>query len=272
MRDAGAAQGGSIRTEDAHLVVNHCRFRVDPKLGPAEKNGGNLIVFPCAPTTRPLPDNPWPFDKPFDKPVCLIIDSVLITPGDVLAADVGRGIIALTQCAVAGGNAFLLAPAKVARSRFDADLSLERCTVAAEKSFVTLGPWPGAAPGPERPWLVTSRDTAFMASYTPPSRESVLLKVEPNSLAQGALFWRAVSTTPTRGPELHGAGRQARAPERPSRRSPPVGQRLGDEPLPQCGRTDSPGRQRLSPAQPTPARQRHPWRAGARSRRPQPAR
>ena len=29
-----------------------------------------------------------------------------------------------------------------------------------------------------------------MASYTPPSRESVLLKVEPNSLAQGALFWQ----------------------------------------------------------------------------------
>jgi hypothetical protein len=29
-----------------------------------------------------------------------------------------------------------------------------------------------------------------MSSYTPTSKESVLLKVEPNSLAQGALFWQ----------------------------------------------------------------------------------
>ena len=109
----------------------------------------------------------------------------------MLTAEVGRGIVSLTQCAVAGGNAFVLSPAKVARrSRFDADLSLERCTIAAEKSFVTLEAWPGSAPGPDRPWLVFSRDTAYMASYTPPSRESVLLKVEPNSLAQGALFWQ----------------------------------------------------------------------------------
>ena len=192
LRDAGARLKALVRTEDAHLVVNHCRFRVDPKLGPAEKNGGNLIVF-RAPTTRPLPDNPWPFDKPFDKPVCRLIDSVLITPGAVLTADVGRGMITLTHCAVAAGNAFVLAPAKVARSRFDADLSLERCTIAAEKSFVTLGDWPGSTPGPDRPWLVTSRETAYMSRYNPTSRESVLLKVEPNSLAQGALFWQGIN-------------------------------------------------------------------------------
>jgi serine/threonine-protein kinase len=192
VRDGGARVKALIRTEDAHLVVNHCRFRVDPKMPGAQKGGGNLIVF-RAPTTRPLPDQPWPFDKPFDKPVCRIIDSVLITPGDVLTADVGRGMIALTQCAIGAGNAFVLEPAKVARSRFDADLSLERCTIAAEKSFVTLGAWPGTTPGPDRPWLVTSRDTAYMSSYTPPSRESVLLKVEPNSLAQGTLFWQGIN-------------------------------------------------------------------------------
>jgi serine/threonine-protein kinase len=195
VRDAGARLKSLIRVEDAHLVVNHCRLRVDPRLvveprpSPAEKHGGNLIVF-RATTTRPLPDHPWPFDKPFDKPVCRIIDSVLITPGDVLTAELGRGIIALSQCAVAGGNAFILAPAKVARSRFDTDLALERCTIAAERAFVTLESWPGLSPGPDRPWLVTSRETAYVSSYIPPSRESVLLKVEPNSLAQGALFWQ----------------------------------------------------------------------------------
>jgi serine/threonine-protein kinase len=191
VRDAAARLKVLIRVEDGHLVVNHCRLRSDPRYGAAERNapGGGLIDF-HAPTTRPLADRPGPFDKPFDKPVCRILDSVLITSGDALSADLGRGTIALTQCAVAAGNAFVLAPAKVARARFEADLLIERCTIAAEKAFVTLGPWPGSTPGPDRPWLVISRDSAYMTSYTPPSRESVLLKVEPHSLAQGSLFWQ----------------------------------------------------------------------------------
>ena len=45
VRDAGARLKALIRTDDAHLVVNHCRLRVDPRLGAAQKNGGNLIVF-----------------------------------------------------------------------------------------------------------------------------------------------------------------------------------------------------------------------------------
>ena len=121
----GARLKALIRAEDAHLVLNHCRLRTDPRLGPAQKNGGNLIVF-RAPTTRPLADHPWPFDKPFDKPVCRILDSALITSGDMLTADLGRGLIVLTQCAVAAGNAFVLAAFKVARSRFECDLVLER--------------------------------------------------------------------------------------------------------------------------------------------------
>jgi serine/threonine-protein kinase len=188
VRDGSARLKALLRVDDAHLILNHCRLRHDPRQGAVEKGGGNLIIFRAV-TTRPLPNHPWPFDKPFDKPVCRIIDSVLITAGDVLSTEIGRGMIALTQCAVAGGNIFVLWPAKVARSRFEADLSIERCTIAAEKSFVTLGPWPGTTPGPDRPWLVSSRDSAYMSSYTPSSRESVLLKVEPNSLAQGALFW-----------------------------------------------------------------------------------
>jgi serine/threonine-protein kinase len=189
-RDGSARLKALVRAEDSHLVLNHCRLRHDPRSGKLDPNGGNLIIFRAA-TTRPLGNRPNPFDKPFDKPTCRIIDSVLITSGDVITAELGRGMISLNQCAVAGGNVFVLAPAKVARSRFDADLSIERSTLAAEKSFVTLGPWPGTAPGPDRPWLVSSRDSAYMTSYvTPPPKESVLLKVEPNSLAQGALFWQ----------------------------------------------------------------------------------
>jgi serine/threonine-protein kinase len=190
VRDGSARLKALIRAEDSHLILNHCRLRHDPRQGaPLEKGGGNLIVFRAA-TTRPLPNNPWPFDKPFDKPVCRVIDSVLITAGDVLTTELGRGTIALTQCAVAGSNIFVLSPAKVARSRFDADLSIERCTLAAEKAFVSLGQWPGSTPGPDRPWLVSSRESAYMSSYTRTANETVLLRVEPNSLAQGALFWQ----------------------------------------------------------------------------------
>ena len=40
--------------------------------------------------------------------------------------------MALSQCAVAaGGTAIELKPANVARCRFDADLVLDRCTLAA---------------------------------------------------------------------------------------------------------------------------------------------
>ena len=260
VRDAGARLKALIRTEDAHLVVNHCRLRVDPKLGPAEKNGGNLIVF-RAPTTRPLADHPWPFDKPFDKPVCRLIDSVLITPGDVLTADLGRGLIALTQCAVAAGNAFILAPAKVARNRFDTDLTLERCTIAAEKSFVTLAAWPGSTPGPDRPWLVTSRDTAYMSSYSPPSRERPAQGRAQLAGAGGLVL--AGDQRRVRGPELHRAKRQATGAECPSRR-PPLGQFLGGEPFPVPGR---PRRQCRPLPQPTSGRQRRAGRPGTRSRR-----
>jgi eukaryotic-like serine/threonine-protein kinase len=182
-----------LRVDDGHLVVNHCRLLSTP--GVAELGGGNLIAFRAA-SSRPLSPakTPSPFDKPADKPTCRIIDSVLIATGDVLTAEVGRGMLALTQCGIAaGGNAFVLLPAAVARGRFEADLWIERCTLAAEKTFVLLGPWPGSPPGPDRPWLVTSRDSAYMSSYNPVSRESVLLRVEPNSLAQGALFWQGAN-------------------------------------------------------------------------------
>jgi serine/threonine-protein kinase len=188
VRDGSARLKALLKVEDGHLVVNHCRLKA---VGQAEPKGGNLITFRAV-TTRPLPNRPWPFDKPYDKPLCRIIDSVVISSGDVITAELGRGIVALTECAVAaGGTAFSLFPAAVARSRFDADLWIENCTLAAEKTFVLLGPWPGSAPGPDRPWLVISRDSAYISAYKPVSKESVLLRVEPNSLAQGALFWVA---------------------------------------------------------------------------------
>ena len=190
-RSATANPKFLIRVNEGHLVLNRCRLYMPQGQRITQPGTGHLIAF-RAPGTRPLPSRPWPFSSPIDKPVCRIIESVLITPGDVLHADVGRGMIALTECLVeSGGTIFTLNPAKVAKNRFEADLLLERSTLAAEKSFVLLGAWVGSTPGPDRPWLVTSRETAYLSSFNPISKESVLLRVEPNSLSQGALFWQA---------------------------------------------------------------------------------
>jgi serine/threonine-protein kinase len=189
-REANSRPKYLVRVEDGHLVLNRCRLTYPPGQRIGEPGTGHLISF-RAPTSRPLTNRSWPFSSPIDKPVCRMIDSVLIASGDVLHAEVGRGMIALTQCLLeAGGTIFALNPAKVARNRFEADLWIERCTLAAEKTFVFLGPWPGTTPGPDRPWLVSSRASAYLGSFTPVSKESVLLRVEPNSLSQGTLFWQ----------------------------------------------------------------------------------
>jgi eukaryotic-like serine/threonine-protein kinase len=126
-----------------------------------------------------------------DRPVCRAVESVLITGGDAITAEVGRGLVALSQCAViTGGTAFGLSPVNLDRHWFDADLWLDHRLLAAEKDFVQLGRWPGEAPGPDRPWMVACRDCIFLASYYPTSRESVLLRFEPNVLEMGTLFWQ----------------------------------------------------------------------------------
>jgi serine/threonine-protein kinase len=69
--------------------------------------------------------------------------------------------------------------------------------VASEGSFVTLGSWPGTAPGPDRPWLVSTKDSAFLAGYdrSGVSTESVLLRVAEDSLERGALCWQAANAS-----------------------------------------------------------------------------
>ncbi len=117
---------------------------------------------------------------------------MLITGGDAVTAEVGRGAVWLSQCLVAaGGRAFALRPSPVARARFDAGLGLDRCTVASERTFVEVDRWPGSPPGPDRPWLVSTDYCAFLASYDRGAQDSVLLRVAPDSLGRGVLAWEA---------------------------------------------------------------------------------
>ena len=108
----------------------------------------------------------------------------MITKGTALRAELGRGLVALAECAIAAGDAGIeLVPARVSRARFNADLVMDHCTLTSERAIVALGPWPGS-PGPDRPWLITSRNCAFLAMYDRRTRETVLLRADADALAR----------------------------------------------------------------------------------------
>jgi serine/threonine-protein kinase len=178
-----------ILVEDGHLVLHACRLTAP---GEPARAGGELVAFRAV-GTKPLVAKEWPgpFETKADRPVLRAVDSVLIASGDAISAELGRGLIALSHCAVISrGTGLGLIPSNVARSRFDSDLWLDHCSLAAEKNFVQVGPWLGAAPGPDRPWLISTQDCAFLGKFQPPSRESVLLRVAPTAMSMGVPFWQ----------------------------------------------------------------------------------
>jgi serine/threonine-protein kinase len=190
VRDGGSRLDALVRVEDGHLVAHRCRLISS---GAVETGGGGLVAFRAA-TSRPLEDVPGPFGAPSDLPSCRLVDSLLISGGDAISAEVARGVVALEHCAVAaGGDALTLLPMRVARHRFQADLWLDRCTLVAGRGAVALGPWPGEAPGPDRPWLVSTQGSAFLDGSNRIPREGVLLRVDPEAFARGLLFWQAIN-------------------------------------------------------------------------------
>ena len=182
-----------ISAEDAHLVLSHCQLTVPPSSGVT----GGLIAF-RATTTEPKPTDPRHpvFNLFVDRPVCRIADSILVANGTALRMELARGMVAMTQCAVAGGEVALeLLPAGVARQRFEVDLLLEQSTIVSERTIIRLGSWPGLPPGPDRPWLISSSYCAFLtlSDRRVRDREGVLLRTEADSLAGGTLFWQATN-------------------------------------------------------------------------------
>jgi eukaryotic-like serine/threonine-protein kinase len=180
-----------ISTDHAHLVLSQCQLTVPPGSGVM----GGLISF-RAPTTQPIPiDTRHPiFNFPADRPVCRLADSILIANGTALQLELGRGMVAMSQCAVAAGDVALeLLPARVPRSRFEVDLLLERSTIVSERTIIRLGSWPGLAPGPDRPWLLSTSHCAFLtlSERRAGDREAVLLRTDAEALAGGTLFWQA---------------------------------------------------------------------------------
>ncbi|OJW16392.1 MAG: hypothetical protein BGO49_18770 [Planctomycetales bacterium 71-10] len=177
-----------IRVEDGSLALNRCELSIPQSPGPPPV----LVTFVAA-TTRPRPSPPPdpPLVGPMDRPACVLEDCLLATVGDALHAEVGMGVVSLSRCAVgARGDVFALTPARVARSRFFADLRLDRCTIATAGAAVRVDAWPGEAPGPDRPWLVSSSDTAYVDLSERTPRESVLCRADAEAFAQGQVFWR----------------------------------------------------------------------------------
>lgn len=178
--------------DEAHLVLVHCRLTVPPGTTGA---GCDLIRF-LAPTTRPVavPAGGSIFRIRVDRPVCRLIDTILIASRTALRADLARGLVALSNCAIASDEtAIELNPAgpRVARGRFAADLWLEQTTVMAGHSIVALGRWPGLGTGPYRPWLLNSRRSAFLTFADARSSEAVLVRADADAFAGGCLFWQS---------------------------------------------------------------------------------
>ncbi len=178
-----------IRVEDGHLALWRCRLLASgARVGP----GGDLVAFRAA-STRPIGGvfNPPLFERPLDRPTCRMVECVLITGGTAIAAEMGRGLVALSDCAVAtGATSIDLIPTRVARNRFHADLWLSRCTLASEQAIVRAHAWPGLDPGPDRPWLISSGQCAFLSPFDRRPREGVLLRADADSIAKGAFFWQ----------------------------------------------------------------------------------
>jgi serine/threonine-protein kinase len=188
--DERAAVETLIRVEDGDLLLRGCRL-VAPK--GSETRTRRLVSYEV-PGTKPFrhAGTLGIFSGEPERPTCELEDSILITEGAGLRAVVGRGMIALSNCAIAAGtDAIQLEPSRVARGRFDADLWLGRCTIASEKNVVRLGPWPGLGTGPDWPWLITTDHCAFLGTYDRRVSETALLRADEEAMAGGTVFWQA---------------------------------------------------------------------------------
>jgi serine/threonine-protein kinase len=190
--DESAAVDCMIRVEDGDLILHRCQFAAPAG---TEARTPRLVEFSAASTLpRSTIARSGLFAAEPDRPVCIILESTLISGGNVFQATLGRGLVALSQSALAAGmDAIEMIPAAVARGRFNADLVLDHCTLASEANIIRLGAWQGRDPGPDRPWLVTSRNCAFLGGavcYDRRVSDTVLLRVDEEAMAHGTVFWQ----------------------------------------------------------------------------------
>ncbi len=127
-------------------------------------------------------------------PSATFVNTVLVTGGRAVRAELGRGVVRLEGCAVAAGRAgFVLRPGEVARAGLAADLILDHCTIVAERDVVEVGPWENPNGPPSRPWVVSSRGCVILDPFVREGGRSTaaLLRADEEVLAQGVVFWQS---------------------------------------------------------------------------------
>ena len=184
-----------VRVEDGHLALSHCVLKSGEAAMPA---GSGLIGFRAA-GTRPLVPRAWPFLSPTDRPSCVVADSVLtVAGGEAIGAELGRGLVSLVNTAILAkgeGSAidFEATEGGSPGALFEADLAAGSLFDRVRPELRRDRPLAGcAAPGPSRPWLVSSPSgSAFFEVAERGRRGSVLLRSIGDGLAHGALAWQA---------------------------------------------------------------------------------
>ena len=179
-----------VKVTDGLLGVRHCRFR-DSVMGSAVV--GAIVAFQAT-SSSPIPARLGPFTSSTDRPTAILKNCLIWTTGEAILAELGRGVVNLDNCLlITGTSAMTLLPASVSRETFEADLVLERCTIAPERYAIQVGPWSGDPRGPARPWLISSRRCVFPRTQT--SNAGALLLADNSALASCALFWQSTADT-----------------------------------------------------------------------------
>ena len=149
-------------------------------------------------------DVPGPFGAASDLPSCRLIDSVLITGGDAISAEVARGVVALEHSAIAaGGDALTLLP-----GAWRGAASRPTCGSTAVRSSPGGAWWRSAMAGGG------ARSRPSLARLHP--GHGLPGRLEPDSLAKGSCS----ASSPTPWPAGCSSGRRSTTPTRSDASSP----------------------------------------------------
>ncbi|MDX2037926.1 MAG: protein kinase [Isosphaeraceae bacterium] len=184
--------GALIHVDNGHVVLEGSRLTSGER---SATDRSTLISF-RSPSSRPRGvKEASPFTIAEPRP-CLIVDrSVLLAARDAIVAELGTGLISITNSLVEAdrGAAFTFKPGSCARGRFDVKTRIEASTIVAARTFFRIGNWPGTPPGPDLPWLIWSRGSLYHDSSPHPKREAVLFRASAETLGHDVVFWQGDS-------------------------------------------------------------------------------